>query len=352
MRVAIVALTEAGRVTALRLAKGLGDAATVYTKQNRTADGAARPITGGLGDFLGLLWRQYAGLVLIMATGIAVRCLAPYLEDKYRDPAVVVLDEQGCFAISLLSGHLGGANALARRVAGVLGGEAVITTASDRQGLPTLDLLARELGLKPTPLNRLTSVSAALVNGRRMALWAEEPWLGRCRHLAAALPVFPLSDYTGPDGWEAGVLVTELRWPDPGPGWLFLRPPQIVAGIGCRRGATAGSILTALGRALRESGLSRWSLAKLASLDLKSNEPGLLAAARRLSCPLQTYAAQELAAVLADRTDLSFSTVVLGKVGVGGVCEPAALLAAGGGELLLRKRRYQGVTVALAKMAW
>ncbi|MCG9967326.1 cobalt-precorrin 5A hydrolase [Pelotomaculum terephthalicicum JT] len=352
MNVAIVTLTEAGLETGLRLAKGLGGEVTFYAKQAVPDGIEAEPVEGRLRDFLGVLWGRYEGLILIMAAGIAVRCLANYLESKYKDPAVVVLDEQGRFAVSLLSGHLGGANELARRAAGVLGGEAVITTASDLHGLPALDLLARELGLKPSPPARLAAVSAAMVNGRRVGIWAEEPWLSRCRKVAPELPCFSLESFGGTSGWDAGVLVTSLRLPDPGPRWLFFRPAQIVAGIGCRRDIGEGRILAALRRALREAGYSRWSLAALASMDLKAGEPGLLAAARRLGCGLNTYPAEDLAAVLKMRPDLTFSSTVQEKVGVGGVCEPAALLAAGGGELIFRKHCYGGVTIALARAAW
>ncbi|MDN5347354.1 MAG: cobalt-precorrin hydrolase [Clostridia bacterium] len=373
MDLAIVALTKAGLEVGLRLAAGLGSKVTVYANQPVpgclpltavTGETAFRshqvvpwgievkPIEGKLKDFLGFLWRRYEGLVLIMAAGIAVRCLAPYLESKYKDPAVILLDEQGQHAISLLSGHLGGANELARQVATVLGGEAVITTASDLQGLPALDLLARELGLKPVPASRLAAVSGALVNGGRVGLWAEEPWLHSWRGLAPRLPCFPLAAFDSPAGWDAGLLVTGRRLPDPGPRWVFLRPAQVVAGIGCRRGTAEGRILAALGWALREAGYSRWSLAALASIDLKAGEPGLLAAAHRLGCELRTYTREELAAVLSAQPDLSFSETVQAKIGVGGVCEPAALLASGRGKLILRKRRYAGVTVALARVAW
>lgn len=350
MNVAIVTLTEAGLETGLRLAKCLGDEVTVYTRQAVPDGIEVNPVEGRLRDFLGILWSRHEGLILIMAVGIAVRCLANYLESKHRDPAVVVLDDQGRFAVSLLSGHLGGANELAWRTAGVLGGEAVITTASDLRGLPALDLLARELGLKPSPPARLAAVSAALVNGKRVGLWAEEPWLSRCRELALELPCFDLESFNGPSGWDAGVLVTALRLTDPGPRWLFFRPAQIVAGIGCRRDTEEGRILAALGRALREAGYSRLSLAALASMDIKAGEPGLLAAARRLGCGLKTYSAVDLASVLETRPDLTFSSTVQAKVGVGGVCEPAALLAAEGGELILPKQCYEGVTIALARV--
>lgn len=350
MDLAIVTLTGAGLEVASRLAAGLGGV-TVYTRQSVPCCGWVRPVEGRLSEFLGQLWRRHDGMVLVMAAGIAVRCIAQHLESKYSDPAVVLVDDRGRYAVSLLSGHLGGANELAHKVAALLGGEAVITTASDLRGLPALDLLARDLGLRPVPAARLAAASGALVNGRRVGLWAEEQWLEPCRELAPGLPCFPLDSFEGPAGWDAGVLVTGRRLADPGPRWLFFRPAEIVAGVGCRRGVAEGRILAALGRALRAAGYSRWSLAALASIDLKAGEPGLLAAARRLGCRLYTYSPGELAVVIESRPDLAVSSTVLAKIGVGGVCEPSALLASGGGELILRKQSHAGVTVALARAA-
>ncbi|MDN5345314.1 MAG: cobalt-precorrin hydrolase, partial [Clostridia bacterium] len=147
---------------------------------------------------------------------------------------------------------------------------------------------------------------------------------------------------------EAGIAVTWRRLYLPGRRWVFWRPRVISAGIGCRRGVACATILAALGLALREAGLSRQSLSNLASIDFKGQEPGLRGAASRLGLPLLTFTPAELAACLERHPHLQRSPRVASFIGIPGVCEPAAMLAAGEGELLWPKRSYQGVTVALA----
>lgn len=353
MRIAIVTLTRQGLATAKRLACAYTAGADIYAPAGLIVGESLTtplfPLEGGLGAFCGRLWHSYRGLVFIMATGIVVRCLAPYLEHKTKDPAVVVLDEKGEYAISLLGGHLGGANALARHLAELLGGKAVITTASDVQNLPALDVLARELGLQAVPAEKLTKVMAALVNGKKIGFWAEDPWLGKLSRRMPGLKVQPLQEYRDPKRWEGGVLVTSRRLVLPPGPWIFLRPRELVAGIGCRRGIDKRAVLSALGQALKMTRRSRWSLLALATIEIKAKEDGLLAAAQHLGLPLLTFKREELAILLKEYPELSRSGLVEERIGIGGVCEPAALLGAKKGELLCRKMSHQGVTVALAR---
>lgn len=353
MRIAIVTLTRQGLATAKQLAGAYAAGADIYAPADLIAGESLStplfPLEGSLGAFCGRLWHSYRGLVFIMATGIVVRCLAPYLENKKKDPAVVVLDEKGEYAISLLGGHLGGANALARHLAELLGGKAVITTGSDVQNLPALDVLARELGLQAVPVEKLTKVMAALVNEKKIGFWAEDPWREKLAQRMPGLKVHPLQDYRGPEGWEGGVLVTSRRLDLPSGPWIFWRPQELVAGIGCRRGIDKRAVLSALGQTLKAAGRSRWSLLALATIEIKAKEEGLLAASRQLGLPLLTFKSEELAIALREHPELSRSRLVEEKIGVGGVCEPAALLGAKKGELLCRKMGYQGVTVALAR---
>ncbi|MDK2894402.1 MAG: cobalt-precorrin hydrolase [Moorella sp. (in: firmicutes)] len=355
--IAIVTLTRPGFQTALQLARSLPAGTTIFIPAGLVPRAGAGegdpfkvvPYAGPLSPFLGRIFHQYRGLILIMAAGIAVRALSPHLVSKKADPAVVVVDVGGKYAISLLSGHLGGANELARRVAALLGGQAVITTASEVQGLPPLDLVARELNMSVWPAAAFTRVMAALVNGEPVDLLVEKPLL---KSLEEALPALrPRLLGACPAGGEdrAGIMVTWRRLPLPGPRWVYWRPMVISAGIGCRRGVSAGTILYALGLALREAGLSRRSLAALASVDFKGGEPGLQGAAARLGVKLLTFTPRQLTDCLERQPHLHRSERVRRYVGIPGVCEPAAILAAGEGELICPKRSYRGVTVALAR---
>nr|WP_277998987.1 cobalamin biosynthesis protein [Moorella sulfitireducens] len=304
--------------------------------------------SGPLSSFLGRVFHRYRSLILVMAVGIAVRALSPHLVSKKADPAVVVVDVAGQHAVSLLSGHLGGANALARLVADILGGRAVITTASEVQGLPPLDLVARDLNMDVRPAAAFSKVMAALVNGEPVEVLVERPLLKTLEEALPALRPRLLEDCT-PEGEDrAGIMVTWRRLPLPGPRWVYWRPRVISAGIGCRRGVPAGTILCALGMALAEAGLSRRSLAALASVDFKGDEPGLKEAAARLGVKLLTFTPRELAGCLERRPFLNRSARVNRFIGIPGVCEPAAILAAGEGELIWPKKSYRGVTVALA----
>ncbi|CEP68688.1 Cobalamin (vitamin B12) biosynthesis CbiG, core [Moorella glycerini] len=355
--IAIVTLTRPGLQTALQLAHSLSEGTTIFIPADLAP--SVRPeiwdqlivvsYSGPLSLFLGQIFNEYRGLILVMAAGIAVRALSPHLVSKNADPAVVVVDVGGKYAISLLSGHLGGANELARRVASLLGGQAVITTASEVQGLPPLDLVARELNMSVWPAASFTKVMAALVNGETVDLLVEKSLL---KSLEEALPSLRPRLLTGcPAGGEgrAGIMVTWRRLPLPGPRWVYWRPQVISAGIGCRRGVPAGTILYALGLALREAGLSRRSLAALASVDFKGEEPGLQRAAGRLGVKLLTFTPWQLAACMERKPHLHRSERVNRYIGIPGVCEPAAILAAGEGELIWPKMSYRGVTVALAR---
>lgn len=365
MKLAIITLTKQGLRTARRIAFLYKGEAHIYTplallEEVSSKDAALKleeegvifPLKQPLKYFCGQLWKSYQGLIFIMATGIVVRCLAPYLQDKKKDPAVVVLDEKGEYVISLLSGHLGGANRLAREIAHFLGGKAVITTSSDIQGLPALDVVAKELGFKVTPEGRFAQVMGALVNGKRVGIWAEEPWQERLEKELKGLKVEPWSKYRGPEGWEAGILVTSRREKLPPGPWVFWRPQELVAGVGCRKGIDYKSILRALGVAFKTAGRSLLSLKALATLEFKAKEEGLVIVARKFNVPLLSFSKEELLKVWEETPGLSYSPLAQEKIGLGGVCEPAALLGARKGELICKKIALNGVTVALARATY
>jgi cobalt-precorrin 5A hydrolase len=283
-------------------------------------------------------------LVCIMAAGIVVRQIAPFLQGKNRDPAVVVVDEGGRFAVSLLSGHLGGANKLAHRVAEALGGTPVITTATDVQGLPALDLLATQSGLVIENLAEVKEISMALLSGRPVRLVDPRGLLASVleghRHLfheiadleAALAGIQQPTVYVGYE---------ERPWP---PGWLRLRPLSLIAGVGCHKGTPASEILAFLQDIFRQAGLSLLSLRALATIAVKKDEPGLKEAARRLNVELLWFTAEELEKVPVPHP----SAQAARHVGARSVSEAAALLA-GQGELLVPKQKSANVTVAVAR---
>lgn len=327
--IGLVVATANGRRRAAHLAE-IWEDAHLYDGKPREALAAA--------------WNECNGIVVFLATGAAVRLVAPLLEDKRRDPGVVCVDDAGRFAIALCGGHEGGANALAERVAETFGAAPVVTTASDSLSVPALDSLGERLGFRIEEGADLAAVGAALVSGETVRLVSERRW-----------PIGPLPENVVQDVMPAGtpavpeasegpmIVISDELLEFAGPSVVY-RPPSLVAGVGCSRGASAGEILDLLGSALHEAKLSRRSVAALASIDVKSDEAGLLEAADALGVPLRFYSAGELAAVEVPNP----SPVVAGAVGSPSVAEAAVF--ASGAELLLEKRKSKNVTVAIGRL--
>lgn len=276
-------------------------------------------------------------LIFIGAAGIAVRAAAPYLSGKAFDPAVLVLDENGRFVISLLSGHLGGANEYTRRLADALGAQAVITTATDGRGVFAVDAWARAQNLLVLETARIREVSAALLRGERVGFRCEGEIEGRIPPGLETRGDYPVGISVGFDTAAEPFACT-----------LHLVPRAVHIGIGCRRGASAEAIGAAVKAALGQARLPSGALRQAATIDRKADEPGLAAFCAAAGLPLQIFTAEALAAAPGAFTPSEF---VLNTVGVDNVCERAAVCSAKGG-LLLRKTAKNGATAALAAEKW
>jgi cobalt-precorrin 5A hydrolase / precorrin-3B C17-methyltransferase len=306
--IGLISATAAGAAARDRLAAAWPDRTRVYE--------------GPVGEAVRAAFAECEQLVCFLATGAVVRLLAPLLGDKTADPGVVCVDEGGRFAVSLVGGHGGGANELAREVGALLGAEPVVTTATDSVGLPGLDTL----GLPYE--GAVAQVSRALLDGEPVALEAELPWP------LPPLPTAPQGAYT--------IRLTD-RDVAPGEREVLLRPPSLVVGVGASKGAPAEEILGLIEESLAQAGLSPRSVAELATVDAKAEEEGIVAAAGRLGVPLVTYGAGELAAVAVPNP----SAAPLAAVGTPSVAEAAALLR--GGELLVPKRKSAMATCAVVR---
>ena len=290
------------------------------------------PQEGGVAQALAQHWREMDGFVCIMATGIVVRAIAPLLQDKKSDPCVVAVDEKGRHAVSLLSGHLGGGNDLARQVAAMLGGEAVITTASDILGLAALDLWARDQDLVCESKEGLTQASARLVNRGILKIFSEVA--------VASLPQ-GLVQVAGP---ELVDIVVSPCIADYGTALVF-RPRNLVVGVGCNRGVPVAELRQACKELFVTQGLSPLSIRNLASIDLKQDEVGLVAFAAENGLRIDFFSKDELNRV----ENVTVSEAALRNVGAIGVAEPAALLSAQSNDLLVGKRKWHNVTMAVAR---
>lgn len=307
-RICFAAFSKAGVDLARKIAMGAeGD----IWAPPRICSPGIRAIEEPLCDWAGKMIQLYVALVFVSACGIAVRAVAPHLRGKGKDPAVVVLDELGRHVISMLGGHLGGANSLAKSIADSVGGEAIITTATDVNGVPAVDEWARAHNCAVENIAAAKYISAAALEG-------------------AAI----------------GVAVTEELHDAPWPVTLWLRPKNLVLGVGCKKGVSFAKIKEAFRDFLDGCGVSALSVAFVASVDIKKAEEGLLELAKWLDAPLETFTAKELKKVPGT---FAGSEKVESAVGVDNVCERAAVLKSGG-CLLRGKTRYDGITFALAKM--
>ena len=326
MNAAVIAFTRRGAALGDMIAERLGGDLHVPARFAQDFGAAAYD---SLEAWTAEAWQSRDALLFIGACGIAVRAIAPHVRDKFTDPAVVVMDEGGRFVIPLLSGHVGGANALAAALAEVTGGQAVISTATDVNGRFAVDVWARERGLAITDRQLAKAVSAAIL---------EDEAVGFASDFDHGCP-----PGLRPGRAELGVWVTCRSGGGPFPRTLRLVPRQLVLGIGCRRGIAKEAVAAAVDAALEMAGLDPQAAAAVATIELKAEEPGLLAFCRERGLPLRAYSAAALSAVPGDFTASPF---VRSVTGVDNVCERAAL--AEGGTLLLPKTAGNGVTVAIA----
>ncbi|MCI7539377.1 MAG: cobalamin biosynthesis protein [Veillonellaceae bacterium] len=304
------------------------------------------------------VFTRYDALVFLMATGIVVRSIAPLIRSKLADPAVVVLDEQAHHVISLLSGHVGGANELTRQLAAALGSDPVITTATDVEGKVAPDAIAGRLGLVPEPHGAILAVNRAVLEGAQLRYIIDDalPLADFYQEQLAALgdEVFFRGEGILPKEGETRPIVEVVitRTPAEFPahqkrGGLFLRPERLIAGVGCRRGTSWETIRAALVDACGRIGVPVEGISCLASTAVKRDEVGLLTIADVYGIPIHFFENEALAAVI-ERYGLRESEFVKKTIGIGNVAESAALAEAGQrGRIALGKTKYEKVTVAL-----
>ena len=318
MKLAYLSFTEKGRQLAGRLAAALGGSV-----QRCGASCSLEVWTAAH-------FSQSDGLVYVGAAGIAVRAIAPYLKSKTTDPAVVVVDECARYAIPILSGHLGGANDLARAIGRVCGALPVLTTATDVNGVFAVDEWAKRQNCRILNPERIKTVSAKLLAGGTVTVQSAWPIAGQP----------PRNVHQGEN---SGADVLLDIHPSPGE-VLHLVPRIAVLGVGCKKNVSSQALEAALAAFLTGAGVCEQAISAVASIDLKKEELGLLSFCAAHGWPLRTYPAEQLRAVEGQFTPSAF---VQGVTGVDNVCERSAVLASGG-VLCRGKTAGNGVTMALA----
>jgi len=329
----VFAYSRAGNALAKTVAGKLPGSWRLYTVA-RLAEAPFQAMGEPVREFYGERFLESDALVFIGACGIAVRAIAPFVRDKRTDPAVLCVDELGRFVIPLLSGHIGGANDLARFLAEQIGAAWVVTTATDVHRRFSVDAWAARQGLTIDDMQAAKAVSAAILEGA-VPLKSDFP-------IATGLPAGVIA---GQEGAVGIYLTAGLRRPFETT--LRLIPKVLHLGIGCRRGVSAEAVAQAVEKALAHGGLDIQAVKCAASIDIKREEPGLLAYCREAGIPIRFYSAGTLMAVEGDFTASEF---VKKTTGADNVCERAAMVEAG--RLLVKKTALNGVTVAVAAENW
>lgn len=281
---------------------------------------------------------QFDAHVFIFSSGIAVRMIAPLIKSKLSDPAVVVMDEKGDHIISLLSGHIGGANALSEKIAKITGGTAVITTATDKNKLPAIDMIAKSLSFVIETPENIKKINAAFLENRLVKIVDDTGLvterLEGCRVQACKEPVKDQPDIYC--SWNAADVSRET---------LILRPRLLHVGIGCNRGTPMEEIKKFLEQTFEAQKLSISSIAGICTTDVKKDETGLTLLAEKLKTGIRYYTKEQLNAV--DNVPTP-SKMVQKHLGVKSVCEASAILSSKNGRLIVTKKKNKDVTIAVA----
>ena len=288
IRIAIIALTAPGKILAEKIGGQIFCMGEDFSS---------------LKNFVAEIFNKFDAIIFICATGIAVRMIAPHIKNKLTDPAIIVIDELGKNVISLLSGHIGGANNLTIDIAEKISANPVITTATDVEQKISADTFANNFGLIPEDKNMIKKINSAILNGEEIFIMA-----GDCK--------------------------------------MKLLARNLIAGIGCRRGVSSEKIFDALKKSCAEINQPVERIKILASVDIKSDEIGLLECAEKISCAIKFFSVAELQAKITEYK-LIESEFVKKNIGVGNVCEAAALCCVENGKFALTKKIFDGVTIAL-----
>lgn len=332
MRAAVFSVTERGAELSRRVSAALSERWEVkrFCFERYPSEGAET--FSHLSEAVAELFPEYDALIFICACGIAVRATAPLIRSKQTDPAVVVMDDGGKFAVSLLSGHIGGANRLAEHIAEKVGAQAVITTATDIGGKFSPDSFAAANNLYFSDFSAAKEIAAAVLRGEKIGL--------RSDYECAALP----AEIAFSDSGKYGICISRDMLSKPFAVTLNMAPKNIVLGVGCRKGAEYRQLDNFIGSALSAAGIPRECVCEIATIDRKADEPCINRLCETLGVPLKIYTAAQLAAV---EGDFSRSEFVKKTVGVDNVCERSA--AADGGRIILKKTAADGVTAAAAE---
>ncbi len=334
MKIAIISVSDKGQDLAVALKEKLDYDSTViktdlYHKNVR--------------KYFPILFYEYDAIIAIMASGILIRSIAPLIESKVTDPAVLNVDDNGNFVISTLSGHLGGANKLTYKIADLIDATPVITTSTDVNNKLGIDVIAKDLYLSISDTKEILFFNKAILDGEEITFTLNcdknyDYLFDYLENVTLEMNVsFNYSDKVNTD--EIHVQCGQHE--------LILKEKKIVVGIGCRRGKECEKIHEGLVKSISDLNIHKSRINMLASAEIKKDEQGILELSEKLNIPVNFVEIEKLK--LFTSNDVARSEFVFSKFGIYGVCEPSALITAGfDSKLIYKKTSYDGVTISVA----
>lgn len=368
-KIAIVCITENGKSLAFEIQSKLnnGDVYLVKNKKNNFNIDEEKDnvflVEDKLSNLVPSLFEKYQYIVFIMATGIVVRVIAPYINNKFSDPAILVGDEKGQNLISLLSGHMGGANEMTTYISELIGANPVITTATDVNKKSSLDMIAKKLDAHIEDFREnVKDVNAMLVNKQQVGIYIDGNYEIDTRGFKL------LTDFENIDNLEKIVIISSknnfidyylenkkendlgeqiLRKKHAEGNIIKVVPKEIVIGIGCRRNTESSLLQESLNNLLHQYNIDINSIKEIGSIDVKSDEKAIIDLASSLSVPFITFSVDEISKVdhLFEKSDF-----VKKNVGVYCVSEPVAYLLSEG-NLIIEKHKYKGITISVGRVS-
>ena len=369
-KTAIVAVSKNGTVLANRLKQAYEDRADLYV-DSRFSEYAIDYISYDLPlrPIIDRIFSDYEIIVLFLPVGATVRLIAPHLKTKTIDPAVISVDEMGKFTVSIVSGHIGGADKATQEISEILGSIPVITSASHVLGSIPIDLLGKELDwVLTTDSVTITRASAMLINGGSIGVYqnaGQRDWFVKLESLVNVVRQYDDLGDLFADSVDLRLIVSDLDVElafesslQDGKSVVVYHPKSLVVGLGCRRGVSVDKLNELLTNSFGEAGLSLLSISAFATAEIKQDEPGLLALSEKYGVPLYSYSVEELNNVFDNESDsawdfqLDRSEKAHSLLGVWGVSEPSSLLAADSYDLVMNKRKSECATVAAARITY
>jgi cobalt-precorrin 5A hydrolase len=353
-KIAIVAITRHGVKLADKLKSLLGRGDLFVSSKFRSEVKEANFFEVSLRELVAGIWPLYDAFVFFVSLGAVIRIIAPHIKDKHVDPAVITIDDNATFVISVLSGHIGGANELTEDIARLLGATPVITTASDVGRTIPVDILGRQFGWMLEGEENTTKVSAAVVNRERVGLFqdaGEKDWWKRETPIPENIKIYDSFDAMVSEECAAYLIITDRVFDESYSSILhkavLYRPKSLVLGVGCDRGVSADEIEELVVSTLKKNGLSLKSVRSIATIDNRKKEKGINEFAEKYGLPIQYFTRDELNQV---KDVPNPSEMAMKYLGVIGVAEPAAILGSRWGELVIPKVKSKMATLAVARI--